>query len=359
MQSTLSKYLVREFLKLLTICEVIFVFLYLLIDSIGAIDNLIEANVGISPALTYFAFKIPLIIVQMLPPATLMSIIIMFSLMKKNNHIMLLNGCGLNIWIISRPIIITSMILAVGLFLCSEVIVPYTSSRSNKIWRVEVKKQDQGSSRKCSDIWYRGKKCIYWMRHFDRRRQVMVEPSLYFFDDSFKLIRKIDGREGIWENGKWNITDGIILQSKSGNKEYSTNKFDQFELELPETPDTFLREEKDPEEMGYWQLKRFVERMKQEGVDVTQYSVDLHLKTAFPFIVLLMVVIGVPISLILKKGGPSLAVAIGLFFCVIYMSFLGFFRSLGMAGVIPPVVSVWMANAIFTLVGTYLMMHVD
>jgi len=352
--------MVKEFLKLLTICEAIFVFIYLLIDSIGAIDNLIEAHVAIAPALTYFALKIPLIIVQMLPPATLISVIIMFSLMKKNNHITLLNGCGLDIWIISRPIIFTSLILATGLFLCSEIVVPHTSSRSNRIWRVEVKKQDQGNSRACSDIiWYRGEKCIYWIRHFDKRRQVMIEPSLYFFDDSFQLTKKIDGREGIWKDGKWEIRDGIILEAKADNGDYSANKFDQFELTLPETPDTFLREEKDPEEMGYWQLKRFVKMMTNEGVDVTQYSVDLYLKLSFPFIVPLMVVMGIPISLILKKGGPPLAVAMGLFFCMVYMFLLGFFRSFGIAGVIPPIVSVWMANAIFSLVGIYLMMRVD
>ncbi len=359
MQSTLTKYLVGEFLRLFSICELVFVSLYLLIDSIGAIDNLIEAHVPVIPALTYFAFKLPLIIVQMLPVAVLISVIIMFSLMKKNNHILLLNGCGLDIWTISRAVINISLILAIGLFLCSELVVPYTFSRSNRIWRVEVKKRGHANSRAYPDIWYRGKKCIYWMKYFDSNRQVMIGPSLYFFNDSFQLQEKIDGREGIWRNGKWEIRDGIILQRKSDNSDYSTNKFDQFELKLPETPDTFLREEKDPEEMGFWQLRRFIKRMKQEGIDVTKYLVGLHLKLSFPFVVPLMVVVGIPIPLLLKKGGPPLAVAVGLLFCLIYMFLLGFFHSFGLAGVIPPIVSVWLANAIFFLVGIYLMMRVD
>ena len=80
----LSRYLVKEFLRLLILCEIIFLFLFLIIDFLGKIDNFIEAHVSTHIMLAYFVYKTPFMMVQLLPPASLISVIVMFSLMKKN-----------------------------------------------------------------------------------------------------------------------------------------------------------------------------------------------------------------------------------------------------------------------------------
>ena len=82
----LSKYLGTEFLKLLCLCQIIFLSIYLIIDFVQKIDNFIEAKVSTGIMLAYFVYKTPLIFIQMLPPATLISVIILFSLLKKGTN---------------------------------------------------------------------------------------------------------------------------------------------------------------------------------------------------------------------------------------------------------------------------------
>ncbi len=359
MAGILGKYLVREFFKLLAICEGAFVFLYLIIDMISSVDNFMEDKVSVDLMFSYFFLKIPLVVCQMLPPATLIAVIILFALMKKNNEVILLNSCGLNIWTINRPLIMTSFFLMIGLFLCNELVVPYTSTKGNRIRRGETEQQDLEDHYKYRDYWYRGKKCIYQMKFFDSRNQVMIKPKLYFLDDSFHLTKRIDGVKGIWKGDSWLISNGIILQAKEGGKGYRIEKFDQINIKLPEAPDTFLKEEREPEEMGYWEMKRFIESLKNEGYDAGGYSMDLQMKIAFPFIVVLMVLIGVPISLLTKKGGAPVSVTIGLFACLVYLFAMGYFRSLGMTYIMPPIVAAWMANGLFLFAGVYLMLRVD
>ena len=309
--------------------------------------------------LAYFLYKTPFIIIQMLPAATLISVIIMFCLMKKNNEITAMKSCGLDIFKLSQPIITLSLLIVLAIFLFSEIVVTYASSKSNEIWNIEVEKKDPGSRFYGRNfIWYKGSDCIYWIRDFNNKKMIMERPTFFFFDRGFRLTRRIDGRRAIWKDGKWKVEEGII-QDLRGDGDYQLTRFSEHFLKLPETPETFIRGAKSPEEMSYWQLKKYVERVSLEGYDNTRYLVDMDIKVAFPFIILIMTLIGIPISLAQKKVRTPLVISIGMGICFIYMLTLGFSRSLGLSGVLPPILSAWLANLVFFFLGIYLMMHVE
>jgi lipopolysaccharide export system permease protein len=354
----LPRYLNREFFKLLFICLLAFVFIYLVIHFSGRIDDFIEANVPTGRMLLYFAYAVPHILVQMLPPATLIAVIVLFSTMKKNNEIIALKTCGMNVLRLSLPLLGSSIALAGGLFLFSELVVPYASSQSQEIWRVEVRKRDPGRFYGQERIWYKGDDRIYGIRNFDSRKLVMMNPTFYFFKPSFHLYKRIDARAAVWKDDRWVAMDGITQEA--GEKGiFHLSRFDELPMEIPETPETFIKEEKKPEEMGYWQLERFARGVQREGYDAAKYFVDLHIKLSFPFILPIMILIGTPIALKQKRGGTPLAVALGMVFCFFYLLVLGFSRSVGIGGLLPPLLSAWLANGIFFFAGIYLIMNVD
>jgi lipopolysaccharide export system permease protein len=252
----------------------------------------------------------------------------------------------------------TALILSIALFFFSEVVVPVTSSKSRMIYRVEVDKKDPQSLAARSHIWFKGADCFYWIGRFDNAKKIMENFTLYFFDPAFRLAKKIDGREGIWKDGRWEIRDGIILSTEA-NGEYRLRRFNRITLALPEKPELFIREEKKPEEMSYWQLKRFARSLSTEGYDATRYFVDLNIKLSFPFIIVAMVLVGIPIALWRREAGTPFSVSLGLLFCFIYLLALGFSRSLAVAGIMPPVFSAWTANALFFFLGIYFIQLVD
>jgi lipopolysaccharide export system permease protein len=111
--------------------------------------------------------------------------------------------------------------------------------------------------------------------------------------------------------------------------------------------------------MSYWQLKRYAERVHLEGYDNSRYLVGMNIKTAFAFIIIIMVLVGVPISLRVKKGGIPLAIFMGMSICFLYLIVFGLARSLGLSGVLPPIFAAWVANVLFFLFGIYLMKSVE
>ena len=304
----------------------------------------------------YFFYKVPLIAVQMAPVAALISVTVMFSFMKKNNEITALKASGVSVFRLSLPVLFGSFGLAIAVFLFSELAVPYASSKSNDIWQKEVRKRGQGRFYGRNHIWYKGTNSIYWIRHFDGKRMVMEDPAFYFFDDAFHLIKRIDARRAVWVGDKWKVEEGII-QKMGGVDDHSLSRFKEIDLKLPEDPESFLRTVKRPEEMSYWELKRYAEKTAIEGYDDTMFLVDMNIKLAFPLLSFVMVLIGIPIALGVKKGGTPLAVSLGIAACFLYLVTLGLTRSLGFSGVFPPILSAWFASLAFLFFGIYLMMR--
>ncbi len=354
----LTKYLCREFFKLLVVCQGIFIFLYLIIDFTEKIDNFVDGNATNTAMLLFFIYKIPLIAIQMAPAAVLISVIVLFSLMKKNNEIIALKASGISTFSLSLPILFASMGLTVAVFLFSELVVPYASTKSNDIWQREVEKKNHKRFYNYSNIWYRGTKAIYWLRHFDEKQMKMESPAFYFFDDSFRLTKKIDAKRALWKGDRWKAEEGIILQMGDGEG-YHFERFKEMDLMLPEGPDSFLKTVKRPEEMSYWELKHYAEKTAREGYDDTRYLVDLNGKLAFSLLSFVMVLTGIPAALGLKKGGTPLAVSLGFVACFIYYLIHALSRSLGLAGVLPPVFAAWLASLAFLFFGIYLMIRVE
>ena len=352
----LTRYFCKEFFKLLALVLTIALSIYLIIDFVQRLNDFLDVHIPMRVLFLFLFYKTPFIITQILPVSTLIAIIVMFSLMKKNNEITAMKASGINIFEISKPVIFVSILVAGIMFLFSELIVPYASSRSNEIWNIEVKKKAPTRFYGHDHIWYRGADALYLIRRFDSKKNVMLDLSLYFFDKSFQLIKRIDARKGVWTGHNWKIQEGIVQEAKDEGG-YSLMKFDEIQIDLPEGPEVFVRPVRKPEEMSYWQLKRYAERVRIEGYDDTEYLVDMNIKLALPLVNLLMVLIGIPVALGIKRGGTPLAVSLGVGFCFLYLINLGFLRSLGLSGMLPPVLAAWSANVIFFFLGIYMMMR--
>jgi len=356
--SIFSKYLSREFFKLLSYCLFALIAIYVMVHFFGKVDDFIEAKVPKGVILAYFSYLLPFITVQMLPPAALIAVIISFSAMKKNNEIMALKACGINMLEFLRPMFFLALLLSVGLFLFSELVMPYSSSRANAIWREYVDKKDSSATFGIDHIWYKAHKAIYWINRFDRKQKVMYRPTFYFFDKSFRVLKRIDGQRAVWKDNAWEVRNGITLTA-TGEGGYRLVRFKRLSLKLPEGPRSFSKEERQPEEMGYWQLKRFARKVGREGYDASRYLVDLNIKLSFPFIVFVMVLIGAPIALGRNRGGTPVAIAKGVVACFFFLVLLGVSRSLGLAGVLPPVLSAWLADGVFFFLGSYFVLKLD
>jgi lipopolysaccharide export system permease protein len=348
----ITRYLYKEFFAYFFVCLIASFVLFLVIDFFAKIDNFFEANVPLGIALSFFFYRIPLIVQQMIPISVLISIMLMFGLMNKHNEILALRGSGLNLFNLSYPLIGISILIGVGSFFLSESIVPITSPKANRIWDIQVQKRASRGAYKLSHIWYRGNDSIYQIRTFDSRKNVIEGLTIFFFDKDFTLIKRIDAGKATWNEDQWNLSDGLV-QTIEADGSWKSVRFKHHSIQVPEGPENFKHSMKAPEEMSFWELRNYTKKIRKEGYDSTRGEVDLNIKIAFPFISLVLTLVGIPLALRKKKGGIPLNITIGIGISFLYLLTFGLSRSLAISGVLPPILGAWMANLLFLLLGIY------
>lgn len=354
----ITKYIYKEFFTFFFISLITFLIIYLVIEFFGKIDKFLEAQVPLNVAISYFIYQVPFVLHQMIPIAVLISVMLMLGIMNKHNEILALKNSGQSLFNLAYPLIAISIFIGIGSFFLSESFVPITSSRANHIWNVQVEKRNPQGAYKLSHLWYRGKDSIYQIRTYDSTKKIIEGLSIFFFDRNFKLRKRIDAKKATWIKGGWWLTDGLIQTIEPDGSRKSI-RFKSQTIQLPETPENFERTMKSLEEMSFWELRDYTKKIREEGYDSTRSQVELNAKMAFPFISLVLMLVGIPLAFRRKKGGIPLSITIAIGISFVYLLAFGLSRSLALSGALPPILGAWLANLLFLLLGIYLMLSAE
>jgi lipopolysaccharide export system permease protein len=356
--SILNRYIGREFLKIFLLSMSAFVVIYLIVDVLENINDFIRQGVPLSTTIEFFMFKIPLIMVQVAPVATLLSSVITLGILSKNSEITAIMTSGVSIYRIIVPVIGISMLVSIGSLVGNESILPYTNQRIKYIESTGLKKKYPRGSFKQNRILYRSNSSIYNINIFDPKKNTLQGITIYYFDKDFNLIGRIDANTARWINKKWYFYDICSRRFENGG-EVGMETWHEKTIPISETPDDFKIVEKSADEMSYTELKGYIKKIKAEGYDATKYLVDMHAKLAFPFAGIIMPLFGIPFALrtgrergIISGIGISIIISFG------YWVILSIALSLGHNGTLPPIVSAWISNFIFLMVGIFMLSNV-
>ena len=353
--SIIDRYIVKEVVRVLVILVIGLVILFYLVDFFEKIDSFIGADLSVPGVLTYFACKLPFVAAQMIPICLLLAVIITFGLMNRFNELVALRSGGVSIMSLLKPAVAVGGVLTASLFMISETVVPVTISKANRIWLEEVKKKSVNTSRE-RNIWIKERRKIIHIEYYNPTKKTIYGVVVYEFDDAFNLVRRVDAVKGVFKEEGWILDD--VMEQKYNT---STGIFDvllhrQISEPMDLQPDDLTDVVRGSEEMGFIELMDYIRQVEDEGYDATPYRVDLHAKAAFPFICLLMSLIGTGIAAKIrpKESLPIVIVAaIGIAF--LYWTGYGVFISLGYGELLPPLVAAWTANAVFLFFSIYLL----
>jgi lipopolysaccharide export system permease protein len=96
-------------------------------------------------------------------------------------------------------------------------------------------------------------------------------------------------------------------------------------------------------------------RLDESARLMNAYAVEIHKKFALAVACFVFVLLGAPIALRFPRGGVGLTIGVSLFVFALYYICLIAGESLGKRGLMPAVVSMWMANVIFGLIALVLL----
>ena len=359
--SIIDRYLIREVLKFFGIILIAVIGIFLAVDFFEKIDDFIESGLPLTKALVFFWFRIPFVISLIGAVAILLSFLIVFGLMNKNNELIALRCGGVSAFYLLRTIFAISILGSLILFYLNDQIVPETNRMANYIWEVEVNKRQAMVSRE-KNIWVRGNQSIAHIRMYDNRDRTISGVTLYYFDDDFRLKRRLDAASGQFTSGIWTFRNVIeqVRAAGEGEGQFTMTLYKEKVSPFEFAPEDLRRVVKRSDEMNYAELLRYIRAVQAEGYDATSYRVDLHAKLAAPVgcFILSLPVAGFAVKR-RKKEGLSKSIAYGLGLTFIYFVFMNFSLSLGHGGMLPPFVAAWTANAVFLGLGLLVLLYAD
>jgi lipopolysaccharide export system permease protein len=353
----LSRYIAKEFLKFLSLWIVCFFIIFSVVDLFERINKIIVYKAPLYLILEYFFYTIFPFLSLALPFATLLAALITLGVLARNNEVVAMKAHGISTYRIIMPLLILASSVTAFILLCNETIVPYSVRKASYVWSIKIKQDEERVFFKLNKIWYRGEGIIYNIRLLEPKQDILRGVTIYRFDEAFDLRQRIDARRARWNGVGWTFYKVAIRDFLPGGV-VAIETYDEKNIPLREKPEDFKKGVKDPNEMTYRELKAYVEELTREGYDPTRYVVDLHHKISFPFLTLIMVLMGSPLALAASHGrGGGIAQGVGLSIVIGFVYWVAFAISVAMghSGIFPPFIAAWAPNIFFALTGGFIL----
>ena len=349
----LSRYIAREFIGWLFVGLTAFVLIFIVVDSVDHLNRFMDSGFTAIRVAKYYLYYIPYIVLLMLPMVMLLSSLFCLGGMARQNELVAMKASGMSLYRILSPVFFIGIIASLISLVFAEVVVPRTNQRRMEI-RHGTSRSDKSKTIRKDVFLSDGENRLVFAKVYDPVNETAADVSIEEYDGS-SLIRRITGKKMFWRDNRWEVREGIIREF-SGEQENIT----QFESRILENflvvPMDFIREYKKPEEMNYFELKRYIERATNSGKEAGKWLVDLHLKISYPLTNFMMVLLGAPMaSSVGRRTGKAASFGITILISFVFYGFIKGAQALGHNGYLQPLLAAWIGNIIFITVGTILL----
>ena len=346
----LDRYIVRECVKVLGLCLVVFIGIYVVVDLFEKLSRFLEARVSAGLIFRYYVFRLPKVFTEVLPVAVLLACLLSLGSLARNNEVLAMKMGQVGALRIALPCIGVGLAASALAWVAVEYVAPRASERALNIERTQVRRLPAHRITRDSDIWYRAQDDRFvHISLIEAQSGVIRGMSIFELSPSFDLLRRIDAREASFGPQGWTVQDGYQLELNKNP--IRITPFTQMALSLKERPEEFARVARSPEEMSYVQLRQYIDRLVKSGVIATRYMVDLHAKVATALVSLIMAILGVSFGLRTNRSGVMIWVGVCIPMGFLYYMLLVLGISLGRGGAVPPLVAAWLPNLVFGTAG--------
>ncbi len=358
----LDKYITKNFLYPFFYCLTLFIFLYIIIDLFGHLDEILKHTVPILVLQEYYFSMIPFIVINTAPITSLISTIYVISAMNKYDEITAMRAAGINIFRILVPFILIGLVISVSVFAISEKILPLSMKNARIIKENYIEKEEQDKVKKKKSInnialYGKGDRLIF-IESYDSLSKTANSITILEQDKNGNIAGKISASEGKWLGGVWKFSNILIYQlNEKGMVKGNPLFFENKDIRM-ESPKELISKGTNYELMNFRDLSNYINNFSNTSPEIIQrLRVDLHQKISLPFTSLVIILLGAAFAIKIKRRGKTAAIigmGMGIVIGFIYYAFMATSIALGKGGIIPPILSAHLANILFGFIGIVL-----
>lgn len=360
--NTIDRYILVEFLKMLGIVLMATIALFVIVNYTEIVDDINANDIPFEVVASYYRYLVLQILSWVLPISVLISTLITFGILSKNNEITAIKSNGVSLYRTALPVMVIAVFLSVVSYFLHDFVLPYANQRVAEL-RNQIRGRETPStySAEQSRQWVFGRgRYLFNFAGYDRGREALTDVQVFeFHPTEFRLVRRIRASEARYDGMGWVFENGWLRSfGDEGGSSY-TPIARPIRLHYPERPEYFAVEAKAPAAMTWTELSSYIANIRRLGYAAHELRVRLWEKTSWPFISVVMALIALPFSFRMGKRGALYGIGVALFLAFVYWVLFGIFTKLGEVGSLPAVLAAWSANVLFMIAALYMFLRVE
>lgn len=356
----LDLYVIRTWLYYFVLTQVALTGIYMIFDFFQLMGPMVRNHTPAVVVLSYYGYQLPNITYLMLPLSVLVATLVSFSLLTKSSQVTAVKAAGISLYRIALPVILAAALVSGAMFVLGDQYLPGANRRQDAL-RDQIQGRPAQTFYRSGWQWTYGQSNrIFNYRFFDPDHNVFADLSVYDFDASFHITRRVFARRAFWEPHvhEWILEDGWSRKVQGGQ----VTGYDPFSVaafkDIAEPPEYFKRQVRTSEQMSVLELGRYIRELRQSGFDVVRLSVQFWLKFAYPLVALVIALLGIPFAFTVGRKGALTGIALSLGIAAGFWSLSSLFQAMGNLNQLPPPVAAWCPDILFAVGGAYLLLRV-
>ncbi len=353
----LDRYVLREFFRIFLLCVLGVPFVFIVIDLVDSLQGFLAEGASQLDVLLHYVYQFPYQSLVAFPIAALLASVFTVSRMTRNFEVTAAKAGGVSFYRLSAPLLVAGLgvsVMALGL---TEV-VPETNRKSQEA----LGQEERRSQTVRQDFVFRAEAGrVYRVSRLDVRTGTMsrVQVTREGTDWSYPTYSAV-ADSAVWREdaGRWVLRDGRLRLFPDRTETRSFRFRELWQGPFTETPRELLADPREPDEMGYDELGRYIEAIERSGGSALTEKVQRALKISYPFTCLIIVIFGLPLANSTRRGGAPFAIGVALAITIVFLMIIRVAEALGAGGVLPPVAAAWLPNGLFLVAGLLLFRNV-
>jgi lipopolysaccharide export system permease protein len=345
----LDRYIIGKYLRTFFFTAFLFTLIAMVFDFSEKVEKFLKLSIPAKEIIfEHYLNYIPYINGQLWALYALISVIFFTSRMAYNSEIISIFNAGVSFYRMMVPYLITALLLSLIYLVGNHVVIP-EGNKSRLGFEYKYIYTESDRARLSNVHMFIDADTKIFAKYYSQQDTNIRDFRLEKFKDG-ELIYLLTANKAEWagEPNQWKIYNYEIRTFDGVRESLTLGKNKQFDTTLNLRHQDFIYYSNQKQGMNTFDLQRFITRERERGIGNTQvYELEMHKRTAEPFTVLILTIIGVAIAARKVRGGMGLHLATGIVLGALYIFLSKFSITFAANDVVPPLLGVWIPNLVF------------
>jgi lipopolysaccharide export system permease protein len=353
----LDKYVFLEWMKIFCTTALGLPVLLVIIDLTDHLQTYLSRQIPRADIALSYVYWMPQSMFMALPAAVLFATVFSIGGFTRYSEITAAKASGISFYRLTAPILLGAL-LAAAIDLTIAEIVPITDARRNDLLR---ESKVQSGTQRMNFAYAAEYGRVYKAQTLDvtagRMDQLQIERKGNGRDYPTVLITA-NTAQYLPTLRRWTLQQGQMHVVRDSGPSLALSFGSLNDRRMGERPVDLMAKPRDPQEMRFAELSRFIRSLERSGGDANLLRVERALKIAIPVTCLVIALFGAPLATSTQRGGTAYGIGLSLATTVTFLMLIQLTKAIGSKNIIPPDLAAWLPNMLFAVVGFVLLRRV-